>query len=114
MITIKKNSLPFFSFFLSFSNTKSSPRFDSIRKHARITGVRLVLDDVLGDGAVAILAGRPADVDVTTSFLDHVKIPGEIRRLLIGEQKKEKKRKNFLSLNCVSSVVTDHDKLTER
>lgn len=45
-------------------------------------GVRLVLDDVLGDGAVAILAGRPADVDVTTSFLDHVKIPGEIRRLL--------------------------------
>ena len=43
-----------------------------------------------------------------------MKIPGEIRRLLIGEQKKEKKRKNFLSLNYAFSVVTDDDKLTER
>ena len=71
MITIKKNSLPFFSFFLSFSNLpQDSIRFESMHE-------------------------LPVSV-------------------LYGEQKKEKKRKNFLSLNCVSSVVTDHDKLTER
>lgn len=34
-----------------------------------------------------------------------MKVPGEIRRLLIDERKKKEKEKNFLSLNC--SAVTD-------
>lgn len=66
----------------------------------------------MGDGAVAILAGRPADVDVTTSLLDHVKIPGEVGWLLIGEGKRKKEKKKFLSLNCVSNnTITGGDKL---
>ena len=47
----------------------------------QITRVGFVLDDVLRDRAVAVLAGRPADIDVTTSLVDHVKIPREIRWL---------------------------------
>ncbi|KAF3424260.1 hypothetical protein E2986_12704 [Frieseomelitta varia] len=56
-------------------------RRGSILTINQITSVGFVLDDVLRDRAVAVLAGRPADIDVTTSFVDHVKIPREVRWL---------------------------------
>jgi len=39
----------------------------------------------LGDRAISILAGRPTQIDVTTAFLDHVKVPWEVWRLCVQD-----------------------------
>jgi len=48
-----------------------------------LTWLGFILDYVLSDRTVSVLTGRPAQIDMATAFLDHVKIPWEVWRLYI-------------------------------
>lgn len=48
-----------------------------------LTRFGFVFDYVLSYRTVSVLAGSPAQIDVTTTFLNHVKISWKVGRLCI-------------------------------
>lgn len=68
---------------IAFQRHNISQRVSSDCNVITLTRFGFVLNYVLGDRTVSILTGRPAQIDVTTTLLGHVKIPRKIWRLCI-------------------------------
>lgn len=58
--------------------------FSIILMTIKLTWFGFVLDYVLGNRAVPVLTGRPTQINVTTAFLDHMKISWKVWRLYIN------------------------------